>query len=241
MKGNILSFFTVSVFALAACSRSSFLYKPNAPLWAGHGPQAPLFPVTVAVSPLRDLTYYKDEGAIPSGAKRFNLAQAPGSLWPELTPSVIGRALAHELSADGFAAAGVSLEDPEHEDEFAAMGAGAELYISGALEQAAVDQPQSGQATLHLKLSLSFTARPLNGKAFDRQILDQDYEQDQAIGLGQDPAAAINAALNHIFARTAKDAAKILENPKLQAELGWRGQSGAFNPPAPLGGASVVP
>ncbi|MDE2313173.1 MAG: hypothetical protein KGL04_03245 [Elusimicrobia bacterium] len=197
--------------------------------------------MTAAVSPLRDLTPYEKEEAIPPGTQHFNLAQSPRGPWPELTPSTIERALAHELSADGFAAAAVSLEDPEHEDAFAALGAGAEIYVSGALEQAAVDHPQSGQATLHLKLSLSFAARPSNGKAFDRQILDQDYEQDESLGPGQNTATVVNAALNSLFARAAKDAAGILKNPKLQAELGWRGQSGAFNPPAPLGGASVAP
>ncbi|MDE1977338.1 MAG: hypothetical protein KGI84_08795, partial [Elusimicrobia bacterium] len=67
----------LSIFILlSACSRASFLYKPNKPLWAGHDARAPLFPATAAVLPLIDLTR--------PAAGEPDLVRAPAGSWPQL-------------------------------------------------------------------------------------------------------------------------------------------------------------
>jgi len=230
----------------AGCGRKSFLYKPNAALWIGHGPQTPLFPVTAAVSPLRDLTTYSaTDPASPIQKKSFNLTQSSVRAWPELSPQILGRALTQELAADGLVSSAVSLEDPEHDGEFAALGAGARLYVSGAIERADVEFSPRNGSTLHLRLALSIYARAAKRDAFTWRILDKDYQEQAALDSSRaqelNADAAANTALNRLFARAARDAATTLKDPVLQEKLDWNGDAGSSIPPAPLGGSGVSP
>ena len=242
--GKLRLFFAFFCLAplCAGCGKKPFLYKPNAPLWAGHGPQAPLFPVAAAVSPLRDLTAYAAvDAASPVRGKPFKLTQSSDGSWPELSPQILGRALAQELAADGLVSSAVSLEDPEHDGELAAVGAGARLYVSGAVERADVEvSPRKGSA-LYLALALSFAARSAKKTGFTWRILDKDYKEQVTLGAGNDANASVNAALNRLFARAAKDAARALKDPALEAKLGWNADAGSSVPPAPLGGSGVSP
>ncbi|HVA67461.1 MAG TPA: hypothetical protein VNK24_11145 [Elusimicrobiota bacterium] len=240
-----LAFFPLAALC-AGCGRKPFLYRPNAALWAEHGSQTPLFLVTAAVSPLRDLTVRSAaDPAAPAHERSFNLTQSSVGSWPELSPQVLGRALTQELAADGLVSSAVSLEDPEHDGEFAALGAGARLYVSGAIERADVEISPDKENTLHLTLALSIFARAAKRDAFTRRILDKDYQEQATLDSSRAPDAngnaEANAALNRLFARAARDAAMTLKNPALQAKLGWNADAGSSIPPAPLGGSGVSP
>ncbi|HVC09687.1 MAG TPA: hypothetical protein VNH15_07100 [Elusimicrobiota bacterium] len=207
-----LAALALALLAAGCGGKGPFLYKPNKPLWPGHDAQAPLFAATAAVSPLRDMTQPAD------GAT--DLARAGAGAWPELSPEALSRALAAEFSADGLLASAKVLDDPEHDDATAALAAGARLYVTGSVDEASVDAGASEGGTLSLALDLQVFARQAGSGAFDWRVIDGTYRAAVPMGSGGG-AAAENAALNKIFAEAAIDAALALQDPQVQAKLGW--------------------
>jgi len=204
----------------SACGRAPFVYTPNKPLWPGHGPKAPLFAVTAAVQPPHDLTPYN-----AASSTLFSVTRAPVGSWPELSPEDLGRAMASEFAADGLAASAAVLDDPEHDDAFAARGTGARIFVKSAIENADADKSRPNGGSLNLKLDITVMARQAGDDEFSWTIVDKTYQEQARLGQDGDAAAAVNAALNRLLARAAKDAAAVLQDPALQAKLGWTASS----------------
>ena len=190
----------------------SFLYKPNKPLWPGHGAQAPLFPATAAIQPLKDFTQ--------PAAGAPDLARAGIGAWPELSPDALSRALAAEFSADGLLPSAKVLDDPEHDDVYAARAAGARLFITGSVDEASVAAGAAEGGTLSLKLDLQVFARAAGSDNFNWRVIDSTYSASVPMGQAGG-AAAENAVLNKLFAEAAVDVALSLQDPQVQAKLGW--------------------
>ncbi|HVA65422.1 MAG TPA: hypothetical protein VNK24_00680 [Elusimicrobiota bacterium] len=60
------------------------------------------------------------------------------------------RAMASEFAA--------VLDDPEHDDAFAARGTGARIFIAGEIENADVDKSQPNGGSLDIKLDIAVMA-----------------------------------------------------------------------------------
>ncbi|HVA65939.1 MAG TPA: hypothetical protein VNK24_03320 [Elusimicrobiota bacterium] len=202
----------VVVLAAGCGGKGPFLYKPNKPLWPGHDAQAPLFPATAAIQPLKDFTQ--------PAAGAPDLARAGAGAWPALSPDALSRALAAEFSADGLLPSAEVLDDPEHDDATAALAAGAKLFVTGDVAQASVAAGAAAGGTLSLKLDLQVFARQAGAGDFNWRVIDSTYGASVPMG-SAGGIAAENAALNKIFAEAAVDAALSLQDPQVQAQLGW--------------------
>ncbi|HVA67144.1 MAG TPA: hypothetical protein VNK24_09520 [Elusimicrobiota bacterium] len=216
---------------LSGCARPKLAYTPNAPLMARNAffPQdenGMYFDLKAGVEPFADDTdsdfTFRAQGA--AGARTFsaNLARAGSVGWPRLSPEVLARALAAELSSSNVVddAQAVIPETDAGSADILADNAGDNLLFRGRVLDATLDYSDLARGRVSLSLEIDAYGTLPGNPPFADPVWGGTFTQAEDLN-GRRPAEVMADALQKLYGQAVKNFAQALTAAGQGSDL-WR-------------------